>query len=879
MKNPKIFLIDGNSLAYRAFYALPDTMRTTTGITTNAIYGFTTMLLKVLEEEKPDFIAVSFDRPEPTFRHKEYKEYKATREKAPPTLHEQIPYIKEIVAAFGIPIYEVPGYEADDVIGTLAKKAEKEGYEVTILSGDLDPLQLVNGKIRVLTTRKGITDTVLYGEKEVEERYGLKPEQLIDFKALKGDPSDNIPGIPKIGEKTAAMLLKEFGSLENILKYADRISKDSLRKNIKEHAHLAELSKKLAAIVTNVPIEVNFKKYWQKEIDWKKIIPLFEKLEFESLIKKYVKEMEEYKIESIVARKREEISKFDFKCAQNEETLEELLNTLDKAKEFAFDLETTSPDPFAAEIVGISFSTESKSAYYLPLKSEAIKILQPLFSSDKLKIGHNLKYDLEVLKNAGIEASGPFFDTMVAAYLLDPIAGKYSLKHLAKQFLGREMIKLMELIGKDAEYKNFSEVPIDLATDYACSDAEATYALYEIFKLALKAQNLNNLFYEVEMPLVEVLAKMEENGVSIDLELLAEMSKFIEKELKDLERHIYAIAGEVFNINSPKQLAYILFEKLMLPVLKKTKTGPSTDIEVLEELAAQKIEIAQKLIDYRQLMKLKNTYVDVLPTMVNPKTHRIHTSFNQTITATGRLSSSEPNLQNIPARLRPAFIPAQKDWIIISADYSQIELRILAHLSEDPELIKAFREDKDIHQATADELGISRAAAKTVNFGIIYGISDFGLAKQLGIKKTEAAKIIDRYFEKHKGVKNFIEKTIQEAKEKEYVTTMLGRKRPMPDINSPHSGIRSAAERMAINTPVQGTAADMIKIAMVKINSKLQTNLLQAKLILQVHDELVFECPNEEVETIKKIIIEEMTNALPLKVPIKVELKVGNHWS
>lgn len=893
MKNPKsIVLIDGNSLAYRAFYALPDTMRTTTGITTNAIYGFTTMLLKVLDEE-PDFVAISFDRPEPTFRHKAYEAYKATRQKAPPTLSEQIPYVKQVAEAFDIPIYEISGYEADDVIGTLAREAEKEGYDVTILSGDLDPLQLVNKKIKVLTTRKGITDTVLYGEKEVKERYGLKPDQLIDFKALKGDASDNIPGVPKVGEKTAAQLLKEFDSLENVLKNADRITKKALKENLKKNSHLAELSKKLATIVTNVPIEVDFEKCKRGEPDWKKILPLFEKLEFESLVRKYGKGLKEYKTEVIIEKKREEISKFDFKCVKTEKDLGELIGLLNKAKEFAFDLETTSRDPFAAEIVGISFSTEVKSAYYVPLKT-ALEKLKPLFTSNKLKIGHNIKYDIEVLKNAGIEVKGPLFDTMVAAYLLDPISGKYALKKLAKQFLGREMIKLMELIGKDAEYKNFAEVPMDVATDYACSDAEATFGLYEIFKLALKSQKLDKLFYEVEMPLVEVLVEMEGNGVGIDVKLLNKMSKEIGKSLKDLETHIFAIAGETFNINSPKQLSYILFEKLMLPVIKRTKTGPSTNVEVLEELASQKIEIAEKLMDYRQLTKLKTTYVDVLPTLVNSKTRRIHTSFNQAITATGRLSSSNPNLQNIPVRgewgklIRSAFVPEKKGWVILAADYSQIELRILAHMSGDAQLIKAFNEGKDIHLSTAAEVyGIPeekvtdemRSAAKAVNFGIIYGISDFGLAKQLKIKKTEAANFIIKYFKKHKGVKEFIDKTTQEAKENGYVITLLGRKRPLPDINSPHFGMRAFAERTAINTPVQGSAADMIKVAMVNIFKKLRIANCELRMILQVHDELVFECKKEEVEKVKKIVEEEMVKAISLKVPVKVDIGVGESWA
>jgi len=876
VKIPKsIFLIDGNSLAYRAFYALPDTMKTTTGITTNAIYGFTTMLIKILDEN-PEFVAISFDRPEPTFRHKEYKEYKATRQKAPPTLHEQIPYVKEIAAAFDIPIYEIAGYEADDVIGTLAKEAEKQGHHVVILSGDLDPLQLVNENIKVMTTRKGITDTMLYGIEEVKERYNLKPEQLIDFKALKGDTSDNIPGVPKIGEKTAVQLLKEFGSLDNLLENVDRITRKSVKDNIKNNVELAHLSKRLGTIVTNVPIDIDFDKCKREEINWQKIIPLFEKFEFERLIKKYGQNLKEYQTEAVVEKKRVELAKFDFKCVQTAGELEALIKTLAKAEVVAFDLETTGLDVFTAEIVGISFATETEAAFYFPISSKVPEQLKSMFSSNKLKIGHNIKYDIEVLNNNGIEVKGPLFDTMVAAYLLDPVSGKLALKSLARQFLGRDMIKLAELIGQNAEYKNFADVPIAIARDYACSDAEATFGLYEIFRLALKGQKLDKLFYEIEMPLIPVLIEMETNGVSINKKLLANMSKDIEKELKELETHIFAISGEGFNINSPKQLAKILFEKLKLPISKRTKTGASTNIEVLEELAAQKFEIAERLMAYRQLTKLKSTYVDVLPTLVHPKTGRIHTSFNQTITATGRLSSSDPNLQNIPKRIRSAFIPEKKDWVILAADYSQIELRILAHMSQDPLLIRAFKEGKDIHQATADELGITRDAAKTVNFGIIYGISDFGLAKQLKIKRVEAQEFIDKYFAKHTGVKAFMDKTIKEARKNGYVTTMLGRKRPLPDINSPNYGIKSFTERTAINTPVQGTAADMIKIAMVKLNLKLKTK--NVKLILQVHDELVFECPRAGAAQIKKIIGEEMVKALPLVVPIKVDIGVGESW-
>lgn len=882
---PKIILIDGNSLAYRAFYALPDTMKTTSGLTTNAVYGFTTMLLKVLEE-KPDYIAIAFDLPQPTFRHIEYKEYKATRDKAPTTLREQMPYVKEIAKGFDIQIFELPGFEGDDVIGTLAKEAEKQGLNVEILSGDLDPLQLVSDKIKVLTLRKGLTDTMLYGEKEVEERYGLKPKQLIDYKALKGDTSDNIPGVPKVGEKTAVELLQQYQDLDNIYANLENITKKALKENLKNNRPLADLSKKLGTIVTNAPIDLDLSKCKAKDIDWNKIIPVFEKFEFDRLVKKYSTSISQDKAQEMINQKRDKLSGFNFQLIATPEQLEQFIIELKKHDSFVFDVETTGLDVFTAELIGISFSFARETAYYLPFDHKDHKaktLLLDVFSSNQLKIGHNLKYDLAILKNHGIEASGPFFDTMIASYLLDPIGQGHGLKKLAKQFLGRDMLKLNEIAGNTQEM-NFANVPIDIAKDYACSDAESTYGLYEIFKLALEKQKMDKLFYEIEMPLMEIIMDMELNGIAIDLKFLDKMSKDIDKQLKELETHIYAISGEVFNINSTKQLARILFTKLMLPVLKKNKTGPSTDASVLEELADKDFEIAKRLTNYRQLTKLKNTYIDVLPTLINPKTHRIHTSFNQTITATGRLSSSNPNMQNIPMELRPAFISNSKDTVLIAADYSQIELRILAHLSQDQNLIKYFEQDLDIHQATADELGISRSAAKAVNFGIVYGISDFGLSQQLKIKRTQAQDYIDKYFLKHSGVKLFMDKTIKDAHENEYVTTLLGRKRPLPEINSPNHGLRSFAERTAINTPVQGTAADLIKLAMVDIKSKACGERSRAiksqssKLLLQVHDELVFECPKKEAEEAMAMIKDCMENALKLIVPIKVSIHQGVNW-
>lgn len=878
----KAVLIDGNSLAYRAFYALPDTMKTTTGIVTNAIYGFTTMLLKILEE-KPDYIAIAFDLKEPTFRHKEYKAYKATREKAPPTLIDQLPYVREVAGAFNIPIFEKVGFEADDLIGTLARSAEKAGASVIIVSGDLDPLQLVDKKIKVLTLRKGISDTVLYDEKAVKSRYGLRPDQLIDYKALKGDASDNIPGIRGIGEKTAVELLQKYETLDNLLSHTKEIEKPKLKETLTTGREIAEISRRLATIVTDVPLKIDFKEY---QFDWNKVLPFFEKMEFEALLKKYRDQADLFSLELTVEKKREKIREFNFQCVDTEEKLADLVKKLEQAPAFAFDCETTSLDTFTAEIVGISFCVKPGEAFYVPLREKQIlSILAPLLASDKLKIGHNLKYDIEVLNSHKIQVTPPHFDTMVAAYLIDPISGGYGLKKTGAQYLGRhEMLKLDELIEK--KEGNFSDVPLELATEYACTDAEVTFGLYELFREKMKEEGLADLFYKVEMPLLEVLIDLETTGVYVDSSRLNKLAKILKANMSELERHIFAIAGEVFNLNSPKQLSYILFEKLKIPVVKRTKTGPSTNAEVLEELA-EKFEIAEKLLEYRQLNKLMSTYVEVLPTLANPKTGRIHASFNQTITATGRLSSSNPNMQNIPIRgelgkkVREAFVPQEKGSVILAADYSQIELRILAHLSGDKRLKEAFEKDEDIHQAVAEELGISRSAAKTVNFGVIYGISDFGLAKSLKIKKTEAAKFIDTYFEKYHGVKTFIDKTIKEAKENGYVTTLLGRKRPLPDINSPNYSLRSFAERTAINTPVQGTAADMIKVAMINIKHKFQMTSAAAdkcQMILQVHDELVFELPESEVKTAQTIIEEEMEKALKLSVPVKVDLMVGKSW-
>lgn len=893
----KAFLLDGNSLAYRAFYALPDTMKTTSGTVTNAVYGFTTMLIKILEK-KPDIIAIAFDRAAPTFRHKEYAAYKATRQKAPPTLYEQMPLVRKMAQAFGIPVLEMDGYEADDLIGTMARRAEEKGYDVDIYTGDMDALQLVDDKVKVQRTMRGITDIVSFDEKEVEKRYGIRPDQVVDYKAIRGDTSDNIPGIKGIGEVGAVKLLQEFGTLDKVLENADKITAPALRKKVEEGVESAKLSRRLATIVTDAPVDLDIDKMKTHETDWSRVIPAFEEFEFTSLIKKYGG-MRDLPVSEIKHEIRNE--KLAYVTVDSKEKLESLLSELKTSKSFAFDTETTGQNPFEVELVGLSFTTRADSAYYVPVghekgrqldKKGVISQLKPLLEDPNIgKIGQNIKYDVDVLFGCGINVRGIFFDTMIAAYTLDPTS-KIGLKPMAHGLLGRKMTDITDLIGTGAKQITMDKVAIESASDYACADSDMTFQLFPILEKKIKEGGLADLFEKIEMPLVEVLADMEENGVSIDTDILKVMSKELETEMKHLETQIFAISGGVFNINSPKQLQQVLFEKLQLPIIKRTKTGASTDAEVLEELA-EKFEIAQRLMDYRQLQKLKSTYIDVLPTLINKRDGRIHTSFNQTITATGRLSSTNPNLQNIPAkgemaeRIRKAFVPAKKGWKILAADYSQIELRILAHLSKDRVFMNAFTEDKDIHASTAAEVfdvplnevtKEMRDKAKVVNFGIIYGMSDFGLSKSLKIKRTEAAKYIDKYFIRHSGVKRYIDQTIEQARKDGFVCTLLGRKRPLPDINNPNNSLRQFAERTAINTPVQGTAADIIKVAMINIQNLIRSKDLKTKMILQVHDELVFEVPDDELEEAQKMIVHEMEHAVDLEVPVKVHAGAGNSW-
>ncbi len=880
MSGKTLFLIDGNSFCYRAYYAVRP-LSNSKGQPTNAVYGFVTMLNKIIKENKPDMLAVAFDLKGPTFRHKKFEEYKIHRKPMPDDLISQMSYIKKVVAAYNIPIYEMEGYEADDVLATIATKAEERGIETYIVTGDKDALQLVDSHIKVVSTHK---EGLVYDAKAVKEAYGVEPERMIDIMSLMGDATDNIPGVPGIGEKTAVELIVEFGSLDNLLKNIEKVKGESRKKTLKENEKMALLSKELAVLDKDVPIKIDFKELELKEPSQDSLLELFKELEFKSFLKDLTPKE---KLDST------------YELIDDQKRLKKLMEELEGLKEFAFDFETTNEDPMLADLVGVSFSWKVGEACYVPFNKyfdldKVLAELKPIFESDKIKkIGQNIKYEYIVLANYDIKLKGIIFDTMVASYLLNPSKLNHNLEDISLDYLSHKLTTpIEELIGKGKHAITMDKVDVDKVCLYCCEDSDVTLRLKHILEKELTSKDLDGLFYDVEIPLVEVLAIMEINGVSIDKEYLAKMGGEMEKKLKKLTKKIYEIAGEEFNINSPKQLSKILFEKLKLPVIKKTKTGISTDEEVLTKLSRQH-ELPKDLLEYRELAKLKSTYVDSLPGLINPKTGKVHTSFNQTVTATGRLSSSEPNLQNIPIKteegrkIRKAFIPAAKENVLMSADYSQIELRILAHLSGDKNLIKAFKDGRDIHAFTAslvfgveeaDVTGDMRNMAKTVNFGIIYGMSPYGLSQSLGIDVDKAKDFIDSYFERYPDVKQYLESLIEEAREKGFVTTLLGRRRYIPEINSKDMRLRQFAERTAINTPIQGSAADIIKVAMIAINEKLSGDEPGSKMILQVHDELVLDVPNRECGRVYKILKEGMENVIKLKVPVEAHIEMGKNW-
>ncbi len=881
---PTLYLIDGNSYLYRAFYAIRN-LSASDGTPTNAIYGFTNMILKILREKNPDYFSVVFDAPGPTHRHEVYEDYKANRPGMPDDLKPQVPLIKEIINAFRIHTIEKPGYEADDIMAHLAKEAEAAGVEVFIVTGDKDMCQVVSPRIKLYDTMKEkVTE-----EKDVVEKFGVRPSQFPEVLALMGDASDNIPGAPGIGEKTAVKLLKEFGNLENIIDNHEKIKNTRARNAVSQNIENIRLSLDLATIHPDVPVDISVKELGLHEPDWMKIMEYFRRFQFNSLIR-LIPEKD---------AKTGEAS--EYTAILEKDVLKDVLSSI--KNDVTIDTETTSQYPMLADLVGISLSMDPAQAYYIPVahsypeapeqltKKDVLQQMKKILENPKIsKTGHNIKYDYIVLKNEGIELKGIAFDTMLASYVLNPNKSNHNLTDAAMEHLGMKKISFKDVLGKGK--KDFSEVTVEEATEYSGEDSAATLRLKEYFEPRLKKEGLEKLFHDIEVPLIEVLADMEMAGVKIDLSLMESFSKKMAGELSSIEQRIYFTAGEIFNINSPKQLREILFDKLGLKPTKKTKTGYSTNIDVLEQLA-QEHELPKEIIEYRGLSKLKSTYVDALPKLVNPETGRLHTSFNQTITSTGRLSSSDPNLQNIPIRgewgkkIRSAFI-AEKGNLLLSSDYSQIELRVFAHLSGDELLIDAFTNDGDIHTRTASELfGVApekvtpemRRNAKTVNFGIVYGISPYGLSQQLGIPADEARHYIDTYFARHSGVKTYIGKLIQEASEKGYVTTILDRKRAVPELTSTNKNIRQFGERLATNSPIQGSAADIIKVSMIKIRKRLHREKLKTKMLLQVHDELLFEVPEDEKEAVMKLVRKEMEGAFSLSVPLKVDMGIGKNWA
>jgi len=898
MEKPLLVLFDGNALLHRAFHALPPLTLRKSGEMVGAVYGFAQMLLKVINELKPSHYAIAFDMKGPTFRHKLFDQYKAHRPETPEELVGQLGRVRELVEAFNIPIFEMESYEADDLLGTLSHQASDKDVETVIVTGDADAMQLVSPKVKVLypKPRRAFSDTMLFDEAAVKEKYGVKPEQIADLKGLVGDPSDNIPGVSGVGAKTAVKLIGQFGSVEGIYEHIGEVEPAKLQALLKENEAVARQSKELATIVTQMPVKLKLDDCRLSQYDRNKVTELFRELEFASLLPKLPQ------VEGGEAGVEAKPPQGDYKIVNSAADLDKLTKRLTAAKTFAFDTETTGLDPMSAQLVGVSLSPAAGEAYYIPVGhvgldtitqlplDEVIAKLKPIMEDKTLsKLAHNGKYDMAMLAEQGITVNNLSFDSMVAAYLLGEKS--MGLKALAFGRLAVEMTPISELIGAGKKQIPMSQVEIARTADYACADADMTFRLTELLEADLHQQNLWKLFAEVELPLVPVLLHMERNGVALDDGLLREMSQRLGEQLNKVEKEIYENVGHQFNINSPQQLSQVLFEELGLTPTRKTKGGYSTGASVLEELLGVH-PIIELILDYRQLSKIKSTYIDALPGLINQKTGRLHTSFNQTRTTTGRLSSSEPNLQNIPVRgelgkeVRRAFIATEGSQLL-SADYSQIDLRALAHLSQDKSLTSAFRHDEDIHSTTAAQVfGVApskvtpemRRVAKTVNFGVIYGMSEYGLEQATGLSREEAAGFIAAYFEKYPGVKSYLESTKEQARKTGYVQTILGRRRAIPEINAQNRQVREAAERMAINMPVQGTSADIIKVAMINLEREIEKRKLKSQMILQVHDELIFEVPQAEVKEMKEIVPELMTSAMTLSVPLNVAIKTGPNW-
>ncbi|HOH07249.1 MAG TPA: DNA polymerase I [bacterium] len=889
----RLFLIDGAALAYRTYFAFArNPLVNSRGEQVSVIFGFSRILLNLLDQEKPDLFAVVFDSPEPTFRHEIYTEYKAQRQRMPDDMAEQLPRLEQLMGALDLPFIRKPGYEADDIMGTLARAAAASGYQTVLVTGDKDLMQLVDDHTLIYYPHRAGESIEWLDADGVTRKMGVPPSQIIDYLALCGDASDNIPGVPGIGPVGALALLKRFGSLEALLEQVDAIESKKQRTALQENADLARLSRTLATIHRDVPLEIGIETLHLRPIPAEKAAAFFREMDLPSLVDRFSSRTRAVNRYQLVG---------DLK------SVAELAERLRSCGAFALDSETTSVDPMRAELVGLSFSCAEGEAWYIPVKGpadltagqqplptgEVLKILAPLLSDPAIKkCGHNAKYDLLVLARHGVEVAGLASDTMVADYLLNPSGFQHNLDAVSLEHLGLKKIPTSQLLGTGRNQRTMDLVPIEEVSEYACEDADYTWRLQQVLMPKLDALGLRPLLEEVEVPLIHVLMVMERNGVALDELYLAAMSGELEQELGVIEKSIYELAGRKFNINSPKQLGEILFSELKLPSARRTKTGFSTDVGVLEELAGAH-PLPQRILDYRQLAKLKSTYVDALPRLINPATGRVHTSFNQTVAATGRLSSTEPNLQNIPIRtevgrrIRRAFIPGDEGHLILDADYSQIELRIMAHLSGDRTLRDSFTAGEDVHARTAalvfkvpqaEVTPEQRRRAKEVNFGIMYGMGAYGLASRLGLTNEEAEQFIQAYFASYPGVQEYMLRTVREARQNGYVTTLLGRRRMIPEIASDNRRVREFAERTAINTPIQGSAADLIKVAMIRIQKRLEEEKSAARMIMQVHDELVFEVPRADAEALREMVRIEMEGAIRLDVPIRVETGVAGNW-
>ena len=909
---PLLMLMDGHAMVHRSWHAISVRQHLTVGATgedITAVYGFTNTFLKALQEWNPSHCAIAFDLPVPTFRHNLYAAYKAQRPEAPPELRPQFDRVRQLMEAFNVAIFQVEGYEGDDILGTLCRQAEERGIDTVIITGDTDTFQLVSPLVRV-ALHHSIQDRKIYDEVEVKARYGgLPPDLQPDLKALKGDPSDNIPGVPGIGDKTAIKLIQEHGSLEGIFENIDKVTPDKVRNLLVEYKEQALLGKQLTTIMRETPVELDVERLRFWRYDRRQVVDLLKELEFFSVVSRVPEPVEPLQASqtgaSASARVVDRPEAMDYRLVDTEEKLTELLQELGRAPDFSFDTETTSLDPMRADLVGISLSTSPGRAWYVPVGhrdsaqlslDKVLAGLKPLWESpDISKTAHNCNYDMMVLANHGINFQNVSFDTMVAAQLLGKKA--IGLKNLALDVLDIEMTPISTLIGSGSKQVTMDRVPVAQACEYACADADMCGRLRPGFEEALKQEGFWDLFSTVEMPLVPVLVTMQRHGVTLDDSILHEMARSLNQQLNQLETDIYNEVGHAFNINSPQQLSDILFNELGLPKTKRTRTGSySTDAQALEVMKGLN-PVIDGILDYRQLSKLKGTYVEALPELINPRTGRIHTSYHQVGSATGRISSSDPNLQNIPIRtelgrqVRRAFVAPRVNgdrWLLLSADYSQIELRVLAHLSQDPGLLEAFQRGEDIHSTTGSmmfDVPLDRVTydhrriAKVLNFGVIYGLSAYGIAQQTEFSPDEGARFIETYFSKYPGIREYLEGVKEQVRRVGYVETVLRRRRYLPEINASNFNVRQAAERMAVNMPIQGTAADIMKVAMIRVYRRMAEADLRARLLLQVHDELVFETPADEIEALKGIVQEEMPGTLELSVPLNVDVTTGHTWA